>query len=141
MHEANIVVHLSLLASHSLIVRKGEMMQVISNLIANAIQAMPAGGTLSIETLDSEIGGEPAIRLTIADTGVGIPEEHLDRIFDAFFTTRSPVGTGIGLFVARQFVEDHGGTMRVESSTGALSHGTKMSVLLPLSRATFASRV
>ncbi len=139
--EANIAVHLSLLAPHSLIVRKGEMMQVISNLIANAIQAMPAGGTLSIETLDSAIAGEPAIHLTIADTGIGIPEEHLNRIFDAFFTTRNPVGTGIGLFVARQFVEDHGGTMRVESSTDALSHGTKMSVLLPLSRATFASRV
>lgn len=134
--EADIAVDLSLRALRKLTVRKGEMMQVISNLIANAIHAMPSGGTLSIGTEDSEIADDPGILLTIADTGVGIPEEHLTRIFEAFFTTRGAIGTGIGLFVAKQFVEGHNGTIRVESSTDALSHGTKMCVFMPLSRPT-----
>jgi signal transduction histidine kinase len=71
--------------------------------------------------------------LTIADTGAGIPKEHCDPIFEAFFTTRSTIGTGIGLFIAKQFVEGHHGTVRVESSADAASHGTKMTIFLPLS--------
>ena len=106
-------------------------MQVIANLIANAIYAMPDGGTLRLSTKDVS-APHPGVELTIADTGVGIPQENLPRIFEAFFTTRSMIGTGIGLYVARQFVESHGGTISVTSSTDTQDHGTAVTVWLPL---------
>jgi len=130
--EADIAVRLDLQAQRTLTVRKGEMMQVISNLIANAIYAMPSGGILSIATEEAELE-TPGILLTISDTGVGIPDEHRERIFDAFFTTRNAIGTGIGLFVAKQFVEGHHGTIRAESSVEPDKHGTKMAIFLPFS--------
>ncbi len=113
--------------------RRGEMMQVISNLLANAISAMPEGGRLTISVADVQTP-PPGVLLTIEDSGVGIAEENLDKVFDAFFTTRS-VGTGIGLFVARQFVEGHGGTITIESRTDPENHGTKVFVFLPLQTA------
>jgi len=67
----------------------------------------------------------------VADDGVGIAPEVLPKVFDAFFTTRYTVGTGIGLFIARQFVEGHGGTIRIESSNQAEHHGTVLRVFLP----------
>ncbi|MGB9415722.1 MAG: ATP-binding protein, partial [Acidobacteriaceae bacterium] len=70
--------------------------------------------------------------LSVEDTRIGISQEHLPRIFEAFYTTRSHIGTGIGLFVARQFIEGHGGRIDVQSRTGPRSHGTKMSIYLPL---------
>jgi PAS domain S-box-containing protein len=119
--------------SPKIVLRKGEMMQVISNLIANAIHAMPSGGTLSISVNPpSGNGSSDGVVLSVEDIGVGIPAEKLPRIFDAFFTTRADIGTGIGLFVARQFVEGHGGQIQVESRTGPHSHGTRMSIFLPL---------
>jgi signal transduction histidine kinase len=107
-------------------------MQVISNLIANAIYAMPERGTLSISVEDIDSPNGCGVLLTVKDTGVGIPAEQLPRIFEAFFTTRSTIGTGIGLFVAKQFVEGHGGKISVESSIDPSSHGTKMSIFLPV---------
>jgi PAS domain S-box-containing protein len=110
--------------------RRGELMQVISNLIANSIYAMPQGGTLRISVVDvSE--PNPGLVLSIEDTGVGIPAENMNRVFDAFFTTRVTIGTGIGLFVAKQFVEGHGGSIALESSVDAESHGTTVSIFFP----------
>ncbi len=114
--------------SPDIVLRKGEIMQVLSNLITNAIYAMPSGGTLTIAVQRAPEGG---VVLSVQDTGTGIPAEQLPRVFDAFYTTRS-VGTGIGLFVAKQFIEGHGGNIEVESSTGHNFHGTKMSIYLPL---------
>ena len=106
-------------------------MQVISNLVANAIYAMPAGGLLSISVEDTD---EPTcgIKLTISDNGVGIAPNHLPKVFEAFFTTRDMFGTGIGLFIAKQFVEGHGGEIRIASQTDAKDHGTRVRVFLPL---------
>jgi PAS domain S-box-containing protein len=120
--------------SPKIVVRKGEIMQVISNLIANAIYAMPSGGTLAITVKEpsSSNGSGAGVVLSVEDTGVGIPAEKLPRIFEAFFTTRADVGTGIGLFVAKQFIEGHGGKIHVESRTGPHVHGTRMSIFLPL---------
>ena len=120
--------------SPGIVLRKGEIMQVISNLVANAIYAMPAGGTLSIAVkhLSPESGTGHGVVLSVEDTGIGISQEQLPRIFDAFYTTRGNIGTGIGLFIARQFVEGHGGKIEVQSRTGPHSHGTKMSIYLPL---------
>jgi PAS domain S-box-containing protein len=120
--------------SPNIALRKGEIMQVLSNLITNAIYAMPSGGTLAIavQRAPSPDGGpHSGVVLSIEDSGTGIAAEQLPRIFDAFYTTRS-VGTGIGLFVAKQFIEGHGGKIEVESRTGSKSHGTKMSIFLPL---------
>jgi PAS domain S-box-containing protein len=117
--------------STKIVLRRGEMMQVISNIIANSIYAMPEGGILSILLADAE---EPTdgIVLTVQDNGVGIAPEALPKVFDAFFTARSTVGTGIGLFVAKQFVEGHGGQITIESSTNTQTHGTTVRITLPL---------
>ncbi len=115
-------------SARKVMARKGEMMQVISNLMTNAIYAMPHGGVLTLTVLD-----EPnSIALCVEDTGEGIPPDTLPRVFDAFFTTRKTVGTGIGLFIAKQFVEGHGGRIKIESSTAAETHGTKVTINLPL---------
>jgi signal transduction histidine kinase len=97
----------------------GEIRQVISNLVANALDAMPnSGGTLHIRvrrTRHSQNGS--ALRVTIADTGMGIPVEQQKRIFEPFFTTKQETGTGLGLWLTKNIVEKHGGTIRVSSST------------------------
>jgi signal transduction histidine kinase len=91
-----------LIQTRKIVLRCGEMMQVVSNLMMNSIYAMQAGGVLSISVEDA-VGAPDGIVLTIQDNGVGITESDLPRVFEAFFTTRSTVGTGIGLFVAKQF--------------------------------------
>lgn len=110
-----------------LIVRRGEIMQVVSNLVANSIYAMPNGGTLGITVQDVADG----VIVSIRDTGSGIASENLARVFDAFFTTRTSIGTGIGLFVSKQFVEGHGGNITIESSQEKDRHGTLVTVFLP----------
>jgi PAS domain S-box-containing protein len=136
---AGIAIRKSLTASRPVVLRRGEMMQVISNLIANAIYAMPTGGVLSISVEDAK-GSPDGIVLAIEDNGVGIAAEDLQKVFDAFFTTRSTVGTGIGLFLAKQFVEGHGGRIAIESTNGAKQHGTTVRVFLPIETAYDSSR-
>ena len=136
---AGIEIRTSLDSSRKIVLRRGEMMQVISNLIANSIYAMPEGGVLSISVEDAEDSPD-GIVLTIQDNGVGIAAEHLPKVFDAFFTTRSTVGTGIGLFVAKQFVEGHGGRIEIESSNDAENHGTSVRIFLPMTTAYDDSR-
>jgi PAS domain S-box-containing protein len=121
----------SIASSTKVVLRRGEMMQVISNLITNSIYAMPEGGILSISLVDAEDPTD-GIVLTIQDNGVGITPEALPQVFNAFFTTRSTVGTGIGLFVAKQFVEGHGGQITIESDTSTQKHGTTVQIRLPL---------
>jgi PAS domain S-box-containing protein len=117
--------------SPPLVLRKGEIMQVISNLISNAIYATSVGGAISI-TVTPAAAPHAGVELAIEDTGVGIPAEQLPHIFDAFYTTRSTIGTGIGLFVSKQFIEGHGGRIDVESQTDSASHGTRFAIFLPL---------
>jgi signal transduction histidine kinase len=95
-----------------------------------AISTLQAGGVLSISVKDA---AEPAdgLVLTIQDNGAGIAEADLPQVFEAFFTTRSTVGTGIGLFVAKQFVEGLGGQIEIESSRNDEDHGTTVRVFLP----------
>jgi PAS domain S-box-containing protein len=130
--ESGIALEEDLNSTRRVVLRKGEIMQVISNLVANAIYAMPRGGTLSISVGDIDSPNGSGVLVTVKDTGVGIPAEQLPRIFEAFFTTRSAIGTGIGLFVAKQFVESHHGKISVETSTDPALHGTKMSIFLPV---------
>jgi PAS domain S-box-containing protein len=120
----------SLESSRKLALRRGEIIQVISNLIANAIYAMPEGGNLNISTLDVNAPRDGVI-MTIRDNGVGISAANLPRVFEAFFTTRNTVGTGIGLFVAKQFIESHGGDIRIKSDVSPEVSGTELTVFLP----------
>jgi len=124
---AGISIHTNLETSRQLVLRRGEIMQVVSNLIANSIYAMPNGGTLKVEVQDTATG----VILSIRDNGIGIAGKDLAHVFDAFFTTRASTGTGIGLFVSKQFVEGHGGTITMESSQDKESHGTTATVFLP----------
>jgi signal transduction histidine kinase len=70
--------------------------------------------------------------LTVEDDGAGIAPKDLPKVFDAFFTTRTTVGTGIGLFVAKQFIEGHGGRISIESQSESDRHGTTVRIFLPL---------
>jgi PAS domain S-box-containing protein len=128
---SGIVVRRSISPSTKIVLRRGEIMQVVSNLIANSIYAMPKGGVLSVSVSDATSAGD-GIVLTVEDDGVGIAPTDLPRVFDAFFTTRTTVGTGIGLFVAKQFVEGHGGRIYIESSCESNRHGTTIRIFLPV---------
>lgn len=101
------------------------LMQVFMNLIANAVQAMgEKGGDLSIMTADAE--GE--VRISISDSGPGIPKDKLRKIFDPFFSTKE-AGTGLGLSICKKIVDEHKGSIFVDSTPG---HGTTFTVCLPM---------
>jgi PAS domain S-box-containing protein len=118
-------------SSPQIVLRRGEMMQVISNLITNAMYAMPSGGTLTTSVQEATESDRHGLLLSVEDTGEGIPAENVGRIFEPFFTTRRAIGTGIGLWVAKQFIEGHKGRIGVQSSVDSASHGTRMSIFLP----------
>ncbi|MEG9436213.1 PAS domain S-box protein [Edaphobacter sp. HDX4] len=129
----------NLQSSTPVVMRRGEIMQVISNLITNSIYAMSDGGTLSLTVCDTTTP-DSGVLLIIADTGTGIAPEHMSKIFDAFFTTRKTIGTGIGLFIAKQFVEGHGGRITLASSTAGENSGTTATIFLPLQTTYEANR-
>jgi PAS domain S-box-containing protein len=116
-------------------VRSGEIVQVFSNIVSNAIDAMAQGGRLSISTTRIMKGEQDGLRVVVSDTGHGIRRENIDRIFEPFFTTKGNLGTGIGLWVARQLVERHEGQISVSSSTEASDSGTVVTIYLPFHRA------
>jgi PAS domain S-box-containing protein len=104
---------------------KNQLRQVFLNMISNARDAMPEGGTLTMKTKSN--GNQ--IYVEVTDTGVGIREEHLDKIFDAFFTTKEGVkGVGLGLSVCYGFIKEHGGDIKVTSKRGK---GTTFTIILP----------
>jgi len=113
-------------------IKRGEITQVLSNLVANASYAMSSGGELTINIRQTIFHDSPHALLEVHDTGCGIAPDHLARVFEPFFTTRSSIGTGIGLWVARQFVEGQGGAIEVVSCIDPITHGTTMSVYLPM---------
>ncbi len=113
-----------------------EVRQVIDNLLLNAAEATPNNGRLAISlrhSRDWSDHNQKGIRLTIADSGCGIPKEHLPRIFQPFFTTKAEKGTGLGLWVVRGIVAKHGGRIRIRSASQGKKTGTVISVLWPSS--------
>jgi PAS domain S-box-containing protein len=133
---ANITVQRRYRCPEPLVCYAGEIRQVLANLIGNAIDAMPKGGTLTVRAQTSRRWngrGADGVRLTVADTGTGISAEVRRRIFEPFFTTKSNTGTGLGLWVSSELVRKHGGTIRARSSTRRDSTGTVFSVFLPTS--------
>ncbi len=108
--------------------------QVLLNLVTNAVQAMPGGGSVTIRTrwIEKPEGSQHTHRgegvcISVEDTGPGIPPEDMGRIFEAFYTTK-PEGTGLGLAIVKRIVEAHGGFIRAESLPG---RGSRFSVWLP----------
>ncbi|HEY4011408.1 MAG TPA: ATP-binding protein [Acidobacteriaceae bacterium] len=112
----------------------GELRQVFSNLLANALDALEPGGYIRIRakkypSAASAAGG--CVRVIFADNGHGIEPELRSRIFDPFFSTKGNIGTGLGLWVTKQIVEKHGGNIRMRSRRNAERPGTVFSVTLP----------
>jgi signal transduction histidine kinase len=117
--------------SRKILVSKGEMMQVFSNVIANAIDAMPRGGVIRIGVAETCGPAGPGVQVSIQDQGGGIEERNLPRIFEPFFTTKPDVGTGIGLWVTKQLIENRRGHIQVTSSTTPGASGTKVVIDIP----------
>ena len=111
----------------------GEIRQAVSNLVANALDAMShSGGTLQIRvrrTAHSRNGC--GLRIMVADTGVGIRAQSKSRIFEPFFTTKPETGAGLGLWLTKNIVEKHSGTIRVFSSSRGTT-GTAFLVTMPV---------
>lgn len=117
-----------------IVANKGELVQVLSNVVANSIDSMPLGGVLQIEVGEAADSGKEGVRIAIRDKGTGIQQEHLAKIFEPFFTTKGNLGTGIGLWVAKQLIEKHQGQIAITSSTDPGNSGTTLSLFLPFAR-------
>jgi two-component system, NtrC family, sensor kinase len=119
-----------------------QLRQVFSNLVRNAIEASSQESEIRIRISKSRLGvaqSIPAVRITIGDHGVGIPPENINRIFEAFYTTKNLKGSGVGLWLSANIVTEHGGKLQVRSSARASRSGTCMSVVLPCGRADIES--
>jgi signal transduction histidine kinase len=114
--------------------RPRQLNQVFLNLLDNAVRASPSGSRIYLTLAD---GAPGCVRLCVHDEGPGIPPENRERIFDPFFTTRPPgEGTGLGLYLSRQIIDAHGGSLQVESIVG---QGTEFIVELPVGSPTAAA--
>ncbi len=111
------------------LVDPGHFEQVLTNLVVNARDAMPDGGTIDITVEGTEDLAEAAACVRVSDEGMGIPPAVLERIFEPFFTTKGTHGTGLGLATCKGIIEQSGGELRVESSPG---RGATFEILLPL---------
>lgn len=111
-------------------VHPGEMLQVLSNLVGNALDALPDHGTLSLRIRKSG----RAVNVVVADDGHGIPHHLLNKVFDPFFTTKKERGTGLGLAISKSIVEGHQGRILARSSTREGRCGTAFRISLPIER-------
>jgi two-component system cell cycle sensor histidine kinase/response regulator CckA len=109
----------------------GQLQQVLTNLVVNAREAMPSGGTITIGVAPSRDEDTDGVVLSVRDTGIGIAEELLPLIFEPLFTMRKSGGTGLGLAIVAQIVERHGGSISVASE---VQRGTTFEIRLPVSR-------
>jgi PAS domain S-box-containing protein len=98
--------------------RRGEIRQVLGNLIGNALDALHKDGKLHLRAKPSDCAGRPVVQFVVGDTGGGIPKELLGRIFEPFYTTKQDVGTGLGLWVVKKIVEGEGGCVHIRSQAG-----------------------
>jgi PAS domain S-box-containing protein len=111
-----------------------EIRQVFANLIGNAIDATRPGGKIILKTRDGRSlgSGEKGVQVIVADTGHGMDAHALTRLFEPFFTTKGIAGTGLGLWVSKGILDNHGATMRVKSRQAASGSGTAFSIFFPV---------
>ncbi len=115
--------------THNVEADSGQISQVIQNLVINAKQAMPMGGIIKISTSDEVVDSKPYIKIVVKDSGIGIPKEYLNKIFDPYFSTKE-TGSGLGLSVCYSIIDKHDGQINVNSEPGK---GTSFEILLPAS--------
>jgi two-component system CheB/CheR fusion protein len=126
-----------------LAVHAGPLRQVFSNLLLNAVDSVPMGGRLyaRVTTAHEWTGSQrQGLRVTIADNGAGIAPENLHKILEPFFTTKGSRGTGLGLSLVKDVVREHGGTLRVRSSTKPGHTGSIFAIFLPADRTESSAR-
>jgi len=107
---------------------KNHLVQAMLHLISNAEDAMPDKGRITVRISRDEVDGEPMARIIVSDTGIGIPEENLKKIFQPFFSTKGQKSTGLGLMVTYSIIENMGGVIGIRSKVG---EGTEVRILLP----------
>ena len=112
---------------------EGDIRQVLNNLVGNAIDAMPRGGRLLLRSREATLWttGAKGLVLTVADTGSGIPASLLQKVFEAFFTTKGIAGTGLGLWISKDIVDRHHGALHLRSSQQPSHSGTVLTLFLP----------
>jgi signal transduction histidine kinase len=118
----------------SLVIFPGEMRQVLSNLVANAIEAIPEGGRLTLRVRQARKWSDPSmsgIRILVADNGCGIPPETRQKLGQLFYTTKGQRGTGLGLWVTKAIIKRYGGDIHLYSSTREGRRGTVFSIFIP----------
>lgn len=122
LNRADVKIKTQLDASTRVEISRGELQQVLINLIMNAMQAMPDGGTLYVSSedtlLQTEGGESPGVTIKVRDTGHGIAPGDMDRIFDPFYTTKKQEGTGLGLSISYAIIQRYGGRITVDSTPG-----------------------
>jgi len=111
----------------------GELRQVFSNLLTNSLDAIGEEGTIKLRVSTGPASnGNRRVRVTVADNGRGIKANLRSHLFEPFFTTKGTIGTGLGLWVSKQIIDKHGGTIRMRSSADGVRRGTVFSVVLPV---------
>lgn len=109
---------------------QGELKQVVSNLVSNAADAVTQNGTIAVTLACVEKPDQTVVHMIFEDDGPGIPEAIREKIFEPFFTTKQDVGTGLGLWVTKEIIERHGGTIEITSRNSG-SHGATVAIVLP----------
>ena len=131
---AHVTLHVNIETEQNAWGNPGELRQVISNLLANSLDACANGDAICVRVRSGRSSRDPdlqGVRIVVADTGCGISPENRKRIFEPFFTTKKDTGTGLGLWVSRELIEKHGGQLGVRSSTAGRRTGTVFSLFLP----------
>jgi len=139
LRNANVTVEQRMRANRPVLCFDGEIRQTLYNLLVNAVDAMqPEGGRLLLRSREGHdhTTGRPGLILTVADTGTGISPETLAKIFEPFYTTKGVAGTGLGLWIGKEILERHHGSLHVRSSQHPIHTGTVFTVFLPFEAAT-----
>jgi PAS domain S-box-containing protein len=115
--------------NQGMIVVEGEIHQVMANLISNASDALEDGGSLRVRVSRAPL--RAGLRLTVADDGCGISKAARSRVFEPFFSTKPEIGVGLGMWVSREIIQRHGGSIRLRTSDDVARHGTAVVIFLP----------
>jgi PAS domain S-box-containing protein len=134
---ASIAINVEIKASReaSVVCVPGEIQQIFSNLVANAIDAMPDGGRLVVRLQPSKDWRDyatPGMRITFCDSGTGMERATMRKLSEPFFTTKADTGTGLGMWIVTQLLDRHQGHLRTRSRQGPITSGSAFSLFLPL---------